>query len=199
MSIVTPSVSQSVSRSVPRLWEADRGAWKRLRDLISPFLQLRVARAVRRGDPVTLGSRRLPFESMADRHALLDLLPEDRSLVLRLRCRGREILDDLPRLARLDRRHDLSVEWWLEEPRRLAWTRSSLDGAGRLAAEGIRVRLVWRAGVKWDASDLESWAATARELHIWDIRCETDSVELARHFELVRLEYGFPVPFPGRG
>lgn len=193
------SVSQTVSRSVEHIFPAEGASWRRLRDLILPVLQLRVLRAVRRGDPVMLGTRRHPFEAVTDRHGLLDLLPDDRSLVVRLCCRSREVLDDLPRLVRLDRRHDLSVDWWLDRPRRLAWTRSSLEAAGRLAAEGIRVRLVWRADQQWEADDLESWAAAARRLRIWDLRCETDSPELLKQVEIVRMEYGFPTSFSGRG
>ena len=174
-------------------------SWRRLRDLILPVLQLRVARAVRRGEPVVIGSRNHPFESITDRHSLLDLLPDDRSLVIRLRCRGREVLDDLPRLIRLDRQHDLSVDWLLDHPRRLSWTRSALDAAGRLSAEGIRVRMVWRASERWESYDVENWIAEARKIKIWDLKCETDKSELRQEFEMLRLEYGFPIQSPGRG
>ena len=73
MAIVAPSAASSF----PELLSFRRDTWRRFRDLVSPVLQLKVARAVRRGEPVVIGSRRRPFESLMDRHALLDLLPEE--------------------------------------------------------------------------------------------------------------------------
>ncbi len=176
-----------------------RSSWRRLREFISPVLQLRISRAIRKGEPVVLGSRTRPFETLEDRHGLLDMLPEDQGLVVRIRCRGREILDDLPRLVRLDSRHDLTVEWLIDRPRRLGWCRSSLEAAGRLAAEGIRVRLIWRAADPRDEPDLRAWIAEARRLRIWDVECETQRSSLSERFDVLRLEHGFPLFSPGRG
>ncbi len=189
------TVASSISEFVP----AGQGSWRRLREFISPVLKLRISRAIRRGEPVTLGSRSRPFETLDERHTLLDMLPEDRGLVVRIRCRGREILDDLPRLTRLDQRHDLSVEWLIDRPRRLGWCRSSLEAAGQLAAEGIRVRLIWRAADSRTEPDLEAWVAEARKLGIWDVGCETERASLSQRFDVLRLEYGFPLFAPGRG
>ena len=197
MAIVASSVPSSAWK---RIGMPDgRSSWRRLRDFISPVLQLRISRAIRRGEPVVLGSHNRPFETLEERHSLLDMLPEDRGLVVRIRCRGREILDDLPRLARLDSLHDLSVEWLIDRPRRLGWCRSSLEAAGRLAAEGIRVRLIWRAADGHNEPDLEDWVAEARRLRIWDVECRTERPSLSERFDVLRLEHGFPLFVPGRG
>lgn len=199
MALANPILSQLPAST---LKPSQVGSWRRLRDLILPVLQMRVARAVRRGETVVIGSAEQPYESLADRHRLLALLPDDRSLVVRLRCAGRAVLDDLPRLIEIDRTHDLSVEWMIDRPRRLGWARHETIAAGRLAAEGIRVRLVWRAVEPWQTSelnDVESWVAEARRQQIWDLGCQSNSAELQHYFEILRLEYGFPIQSPGRG
>lgn len=201
MALANPILSRLQTHNLDSIGES---SWRRLRDLIPPIqpgalLLLKVARAVRRGEQVVIGSAAQPYESLHDRRRLLELLPHDRSLVVRLRCCGRGILEDLPLLVELDRVHDLSVEWIIDQPRRLAWTHQQLAAAGRLAAEGIRTRLLWRADERWDSTELEAWLAEARRRQIWDVDCETSSQELRRHFQGSRLKHGFPVYSPGRG
>lgn len=153
---------------------------------------------------VVLGTGTVPFEALPNRQQLLGRLDEVPGRTVILRCRSAAVLDDLPRLERLDQDHALCIEWHFD-PSVPAERSEALGAAADLAAAGLEVRLVLESsGVGVDSLrlPLEGLFAEADRVGVSDIRLAepAGSPGAGSHrIDLLRLEHGFPAVRPGRG
>lgn len=151
-----------------------------------------------------LGTASVPFEVLPNRQQLLDRLDEMPGRTVILHCRSAAVLDDLPRLERLDQDHALRIEWLLD-PSVPAQRSEALGSAARLAAAGLEVHLVLESsGARVDSRrpSLEQLFTEAGHVGVTDIRLAESAGSHGDGFHgigLLRLEHGFPAVRPGRG
>ena len=181
-------------------------------------LQRKLLRAVRRGEPVALGTAARPWDP-EDRSSLEALRHAD-GLKVSIVTRSPALLRDVGLLADLDRRCSVLVDVTIPavdpdlarriEPR-APDPAERLRLVARLAAEGIAVRVLWTPvlpGVNDGEAVLRRLLAAAREAGAWDVMAGiTPPRWLARRrgsalpaaFRRLRLEHGFPRAVAGRG
>jgi DNA repair photolyase len=173
-------------------------------------LERKVQRAALRREPVVLGTAATPYEPVGrggESSPLRRLLPCADGLEIAVTTASPRILGELELLADLDRRHSVTVRMVTPVP-------SSLDpgprlrAANTLAAEGITTLLLLApAGERSGRieEELRFLLEQAREAEIHDVEIETaplrrsERAALRSTFERLRLEYGFPRGYAGRG
>ena len=184
-------------------------------------LQRKLLRAVRRREPVALGTAARPWDP-EDRFPLEALRHAD-GLKVSIVTRSPGLLRDLGLLADLDRRCSVLVDVAIpavdpELMRRIEPHAPEPDErlrlVARLAAEGIAVRVLWPVlpGVNDGEGVLRDLLTAAREAGAWDVVAGTNpprrlaswlslgrSRALPAAFRRLRLEHGFPRAVAGRG
>jgi DNA repair photolyase len=185
-------------------------------------LQRKLLRAVRRGEPVALGTAARPWDP-EDRSPLEALRHAD-GLKVSIVTRSPALLRDLGLLADLDRRCSVLVDVPIsatdpEVARRIEphapEPAERLELVARLAAEGIAVRVLWTPvlpGMNNGEAALRPLLAAAREAGAWDVVAEEApprrlaawlspgrGAALPAAFRRLRLEHGFPRAMAGRG
>jgi DNA repair photolyase len=173
-------------------------------------LERKVQRAALRREPVVLGTAATPYEPAGrggDSSPLRRLLPCADGLEIAVTTASPRILGELELLADLDRRHSVTVRMVTPVP-------SSLDpgprlrAANTLAAEGITTVLLLAPAAEPSGrieEELRFLLEKAREAEVHDVEIETaplrraDRAGLRSTFEGLRLEYGFPRGYAGRG
>lgn len=140
-------------------------------------LELRLRRAARRGGQLALGTIEAPYVPGAELAALRGF----EGFEVAVTTQSPAILDDLERLAELDRRCSVTVDMVLAavDPflvRRLepgiADAKSRLRAVARLAAEGIAVRILCTPlcpGLNDGETALRPLFTAAREAGAWDV------------------------------
>lgn len=171
-------------------------------------LQRKLLRAVRRGEPVALGTAARPWDP-EDRSPLEALRHAD-GLKVSIVTRSPALLRDLGLLADLDRRCSVLVDVAIPaadpelarriEPR-APDPAERLRLVARLAEEGIAVRVLWPVlpGANDGEEVLRDLLAAAREAGAWDVVAAGSSRRLPAAFRRLRLEQGFPRAMAGRG
>lgn len=167
------------------------------------ILERRLRRAVRRREPIALGTAAVPYEPAGrpDESPLRRVLLREEGLEIAITTGTARILRELELLVELDRRHSVAVRMVMPaskaedpEPR--------LRAVGCLAAEGIATRvLVSPAG----AETLRYVFEQAVDAGAQDVEMDTRSLRRGERnsrlatFRRLRLEYGFPRAAVGRG
>ncbi|MEM9555649.1 MAG: hypothetical protein AAGC60_15430 [Acidobacteriota bacterium] len=169
--------------------------WQGLR---ARFLAARVERTAEAGRPIVLGDASHPYEVLPGRRDLLERLGAFRGLTVRIVSRGgAAALDDLDRLAHLDREHVVAVDLHLPAAATLP-TPSHLEVARQLSARGLTVHLVLPV-----AAAACRLAPILREAHaagIHDVALAPSAPSAAhQRLDRLRFEAGFPHPLPTRG
>jgi DNA repair photolyase len=183
--------------------------------VLSPSLQAdpavaierKVRRAALRREPVLLGTVAAPYEPAREASPLTALLPLGDGLEVTVTTASPRIVQEVELLARLDRRHSVTVRMIAEIPAPFD-PGPRLRAAQTLASEGITTLLLLAPATPDTApreGELRRFFATAREAGIHDVeiaatplhRDARDAWENA--YRCLRLEYGFPQQTAGRG
>lgn len=165
----------------------------------------RLRKAVRRHEPVSLGSLTAPYEPAAGRDAgPLATLVKEEGLEVSLTTATPRILRELDLLVDLDRRHSITVRMMIpagKDPEPL------MRAVEALSSEGIATSILFSPD--FSAADIEdrlrpllerAWDAGA-----WDVEIDAatfkraEKASMLETFRRLRLENGFPRALPGRG
>ncbi len=160
----------------------------------------RLRKAVRRHEPVALGSLTAPYEPAAGREAgPLATLVKEEGLEVSLTTATPRILREIDLLVDLDRRHSVTVRMMIPagaDPEPLMRTVETLS------AEGIATSVLFTP----DTEDvLRPLLERAWDAGAWDVEIDTASLKrsekasVLEDFRRLRLENGFPRGLPGRG
>jgi DNA repair photolyase len=171
-------------------------------------IERRVHRAALRREPVVLGTAAAPYEPAGRGESpLRQLLPVGDGLEISIATASPRILGELDLLAELDRRHSVTVRVVVPVPSVLD-PGPRLRAAHGLASEGITTVLLLTVAAAESGrieEELRFLLEEAREMEVHDVQIETGALGRAERtalqdtFQRLRLEYGFPRSFMGRG
>jgi DNA repair photolyase len=171
-------------------------------------IERRVHRAALRREPVVLGTAAAPYEPAGRGESpLRQLLPAGDGLEISIATASPRILGELELLAELDRRHSVTVKVVVPVPSLLD-PGPRLRAAHGLASEGITTVLLLTVAAAESGrieEELRFLLEEAREMEVHDVQIETGALGRAERtalqdtFQRLRLEYGFPRSFMGRG
>ena len=171
-------------------------------------LERRLRKAVRRGDPLVIGTPAAPYDPAGDpfaaARALLQDLVRTEGLEIAFTTRSPRILRDLELLVDLDKRHAVSVRVLAPA----ADPEPELQAVRALAAEGIATTVLWTAeepAARGGEDILRRLFAAAAEAGARDVEVDAPALPWGERERLlatvrrVRLEHGFPRETAGRG
>jgi DNA repair photolyase len=174
-------------------------------------IERRVHRAALRREPVVLGTAAEPYEPAGRGESpLRQLLPAGDGLEISIATASPRILGELELLAELDRRHSVTVKVVVPVPSTLD-PGPRLRAAHGLASEGITTVLLLAVAVSGSGrieEELRFLFEEAQEMEVHDVEIETGAMgrtgragraALQDTVQRLRLEYGFPRSFMGRG
>jgi DNA repair photolyase len=173
-------------------------------------IERRVHRAALRREPVVLGTPAAPYEPAGRGESpLRQLLPAGDGLEISIATASPRILGELDLLAELDRRHSVTVRMVVPVPSLLD-PGPRLRAAHGLASEGITTVLLLTVAAESGRieEELRFLLEEAREVEVHDVRIDAGAMGRAGRpertalqdtFQRLRLEYGFPRSFMGRG
>ncbi len=176
-------------------------------------IERRVHRAALRREPVVLGTAAEPYEPAGRGESpLRQLLPAGDGLEISIATASPRILGELELLAELDRRHSVTVKVVVPVPSTLD-PGPRLRAAHGLASEGITTVLLLAVATVAPSDrrieeELRFLFEEAREMEVHDVEIETGAMGRAGRsgraalqdtVQRLRLEYGFPRSFMGRG